>query len=622
MKRFVFCAVVTVAVGAGSPVWAADVILNEYNACGDSNFLQGTGSDSYWGRIEGNGGDWFEMAVITDHLDMRGWQLVISDGTGSPPQTLTLTNNAVWSNLRSGTIITVSEDLGNNVSDYIPALGKWWLNVKASDDSDGTYITAANFRVNNTNWQLTIKDSVGTVKFGPSGEGVMPTGGVGNDEVCKLQANPSAAITPLSAYSDGSTSTFGSPNSWSGGASNQDFSALRSIVPYTQLTSVRINEVLTHSDPDDDWIELYNTTGSPVDVGNWYVSDKLNDLTRYQIPAGTIIPANGYLVLHQADLGFGLDSANGDDVVLSAADGLGTMTGGRDYISFGASQNGVTFGRYPNGTGPIYSMNATQGAENSYPIVGPIVINELMYHPPDGPGGVDDVDHEFVELANVTGSPATLYTHFPVQNETHGWKLTGAVNFTFAIGTTIPANGFIVVVSFDPVLDPVKLASFLTTYDLSPTAQIVGPYTGKLSNSGDTVRLLKPDTPQPPPESFTPYVLAEEVAYLDHAPWPTAPDGVGPTLSRIGSTLIGNDALNWRASANFGGTPGCPNGFDVNVAGDIDGSQTVDSGDVSAFVSILLGLSDNYCQTSRADFNNDGVVNGNDVPGMTDALIP
>lgn len=620
MARIGICALIVAASFAEAR--AADVILNEYNAVGDSNFLQGTGSDSYWGRILGNGGDWFEMAVITDHLDMRGWQLVISDGTGALPQTLTLTNHAIWSDLRSGTIITVSEDLGNNASDYIPVLGKWWLNVRASDLSDGTYITAANFRANNTNWQLTIKDSMGATVFGPAGEGVMPASGVGSDEVCKLQADPSAAITPLSPYSDGATSTFGSPNSWSGGANMQSFAALRSVVPFFPLTSVRINEALTHSDPDDDWIELYNTTAAPVDVGNWYVSDKLNDLTRYQIPAGTIIPANGYLILHQGDIGFGLDSANGDDIVLSQADGLGVMTGGRDYISFGAAANGVTFGRYPNGTGPIYPMNATQGAENSYPIVGPIVINELMYHPPDLPGGLDNVDQEFVELHNVTGSPATLYTHFPVQNETHGWKLTGGVNFTFAIGTTIEPNGYLLVVSFDPVLDPVKLASFQAAYSLSPAAPIVGPYTGKLSNSSDTVRLLKPDTPQPPPESFTPYVLVEEIAYKDNAPWPSAPDGVGPSLSRIGSTQIANDPLNWRASAIFGGTPGCANGYDANLAGDIDGSATVDSADVSAFVAILLGQSSNYCELGRADFNHDGVVNGDDVPGMSDALIP
>ena len=64
-------------------LWGADIILNEYNAVGNADFLNGgdaaadedggRASDCYFGRVQGNGGDWFELVVITDHLDMRGW---------------------------------------------------------------------------------------------------------------------------------------------------------------------------------------------------------------------------------------------------------------------------------------------------------------------------------------------------------------------------------------------------------------------------------------------------------------------------------------------------------------------------------------------------------------------
>jgi len=46
----------------------------------------------------------------------------------------------------------------------------------------------------------------------------------------------------------------------------------------------------------EDWIELYNTTGSPVDLTGWYLSDKQSNPTKWQIPSGTV-PANGYLVV-------------------------------------------------------------------------------------------------------------------------------------------------------------------------------------------------------------------------------------------------------------------------------------------------------------------------------------
>lgn len=41
----------------------------------------------------------------------------------------------------------------------------------------------------------------------------------------------------------------------------------------------------------EDWIELYNTTGAPVDISGWYLSDDPGDPTKWTIPAGTIVAA-------------------------------------------------------------------------------------------------------------------------------------------------------------------------------------------------------------------------------------------------------------------------------------------------------------------------------------------
>lgn len=600
---------------------AADVILNEYNAVSDTQLLANNNSDPYWGQVAGNGGDWFELVVITDHLDMRGWKLRINDIT-NVPQTLTLTNHAVWSNLRSGTIITVSEELESNASGYNPVLGNWWLNVKAANTTSGTYITNANFRVNNDNWQLTILDNLDQVKFGPAGEGIQPLSGVGNNEVCKLEVDPSAAITPTSNYNDGATSTFGLPNKWNNGASTQDFSALRSVVAYHQLTNVRINELLTHTDPPlEDFIELHNTTGSAVDISRWYLSDQLDNLTAYQIPNGTTIPANGYIVFYQSQFGFGLNSSVGDEVILSEADGLGILTGGRDYLTFGAAENGVSFGRYPNGTGPLFAMQSrTPGAANSAPIVGPVVINELMYHPPDLPGGIDNRDHEFVEVLNITNAPIDLFTFFPDPGATHPWQLSGGVDYVFPTSTTIGPRGFLLVVSFDPILEPTKLADFQAAYGLDGSVQIIGPYSGSLSNAGESVRVMKPDTPQPPPGSFVPYILVDEVSYLDVAPWPTTPDGMGPSLERINPCVIGNDATNWTASIPDGGTPGFPNNNESYLAGDVCDPDDDDDGvpDISDNCQFTANPDqtdtdgDTLGDPCDPDDDNDGILDGAD----------
>ncbi len=214
-------------------IFGADVILNEYNAVANTEFLNGgdasadedggRASDSYLGRVQGNGGDWFELVVITDHLDMRNWKLDIFNN-GVFDETLDLTNHPIWADLRSGTIITVSEDLPSDIS-YNPGAGDWWINVQAENNANGFYIEASNFGVNNSNWQLRIRNSGGAVVFGPAGEGVSPASGVGDTEIFRLEAHPDASITANSIdYDDGrNLSTFGSPNRWG----LQDFNQLR-----------------------------------------------------------------------------------------------------------------------------------------------------------------------------------------------------------------------------------------------------------------------------------------------------------------------------------------------------------------------------------------------------------
>lgn len=220
-----------------SSLFGASVILNEYNAVDADGFLGGGTAaadedggrafDSYFGRVLGNGGDWFELVVITDHLDMRNWSLdIYTDGLLD--ETLSLTSHSIWSNLRSGTIITISEDVPSDIS-YDPAGGDWWINVRANDAANGNFIEATNFPVSSSNWQLRIRNAAGTVVFGPAGEGVSPASGIGGTEVFRLEADPSASIVPLSAdYDDADDlSTFGAANQWG----IQNMGVLRTVTP-------------------------------------------------------------------------------------------------------------------------------------------------------------------------------------------------------------------------------------------------------------------------------------------------------------------------------------------------------------------------------------------------------
>lgn len=580
-------AALSVAVLFVCRAYAADVILNEYNAVDDDTCLESPtpgacGSDVFWGERLGNGNDWFELVVISDGLNMVGWELVVVNDAGSANEEsflLKLTNATVWQNLRSGTLITISEDLRSNAEAYNPVVGNWWINARTSSESTATYVTVscitpacppneANWKVSNKRWQLTIRDHLGQVVFGPVGEGVNPLSGVGSDEVLKLEEDPTPTIDPLTSnYRDGGSSTFGAPNRWDGGAMVQDFSSLRSVVlPHTPLTTVRVNEVFSHSDdPTVDWVELINTTGKEINIGGWYLSDQFANLTgRYQIPAGTAIPAGGYLVFDQClmpptcsanELLFGFSSSRGDEVILAEANATGVLTGAKDYLEFGPVETGISFGRVPDATGEMFRLSVpTRGAGNAPPLIGPAVINEIMYHPPV-PTTTALTDPEFIELFNVGDAVVDLFTDFGAQG-VHPWLLTGGLDFAFSTGTSIPPHGYLVVVNFDPVFEPSKLADFLNIYGIDASVAIVGPYSGRLSNVSDSIRLRKPDTPE---LTFVPQVLVDDVTYFDFGEWPTAADGFGPSLERINANAVGQDPANWAANVNGRGTPGAAN---------------------------------------------------------------
>ncbi|HEU0010007.1 MAG TPA: lamin tail domain-containing protein [Verrucomicrobiae bacterium] len=343
---------------------------------------------------------------------------------------------------------------------------------------------------------------------------------------------------------------------------------------YTLLPDLVINEILTHTDPPlEDAVELRNTGANTVNLGGWFLSDSQDNFMKYRIPDGTSIAAGGFAVFYagQFDTGpnaFNFNSAHGEEVWLSAADAAGVLTGYRVGAKFGASANGVSFGRFRTSVGVDYpAMSARTfgvdspatvaqfrtgtGAANPAPLVGPVVISELMYHPPTGINGSED---EYIELLNVSGAPVKLFD--PI-NTTNTWRLEGA-DFTFPPNFTLGAGSNALVVNFSPT-DSAALAAFRGLYSVPSTVPVFGPYSGRLSNDGETIDLFKPDPPQPPPSpdaGFVPYILVDRVSYTDKVPWPsgTNVDGGGLSLQRKSPTSYGNEPLNWVASTPTAGS--------------------------------------------------------------------
>ena len=85
-RLFLFPTVLFILTGSFVFLSASEpILLNEYNAVGGSKFLKDDKSDSTLGRIEGNGGNWIEFVVTTDHADIRGLQLRWAEEAGAAP---------------------------------------------------------------------------------------------------------------------------------------------------------------------------------------------------------------------------------------------------------------------------------------------------------------------------------------------------------------------------------------------------------------------------------------------------------------------------------------------------------------------------------------------------------
>ena len=149
-----------------------------------------------------------------------------------------------------------------------------------------------------------------------------------------------------------------------------------------------------------------------------------------------------------------------------------------------------------------------------------LVINEIHYNPASSQG--NDDEYEFLELYNAGVSAADL----------EGYTFTEGVVHTFAAGASIAAGEYII------------LAVDSSSYSGS-ASQVFQWESGALGNGGEDIIITDASG-----------TVMDSVVYDDYDPWPTDPDGGGPSLSLTDPTLDNSDPANWEASWPHGGTPG------------------------------------------------------------------
>ena len=158
-----------------------------------------------------------------------------------------------------------------------------------------------------------------------------------------------------------------------------------------------------------------------------------------------------------------------------------------------------------------------------------IVINEINYK--DAP----DFDvKDWVELYNNSGAAVNVSGWvFKDEDDLH--------EFVLPVGTIMQANGYLVIVE--------DQAGFQALFP--GVVNVYGNLDFSLSGSGELIRIFDANGN-----------LVDNVTYDDQAPWPEAPDGLGPTLELIDPDLDNTLPENWQACNNAGfehGTPGAIN---------------------------------------------------------------
>ena len=299
----------------------------------------------------------------------------------------------------------------------------------------------------------------------------------------------------------------------------------------------------------DDWIEIYNHGLEAVDLSDMYLTDDLDETDKWRFAASdpdlTTIPAGGYLLIwadNEPEQGplhapFKL-SAGGEQIGLYDQEGRLI-----DAIRFGPQLQDVAMARERE----RWRMTElpTPGRSNTIGTGEPVLITEIMYNPSIEGQVPENLAEEFIEIHNQGAEPVDMST----------WRLVRGINFQFPEQTWLEAGAYIVVAA--------DVDTFQEKYP--EVGAVLGPWDGRLSNSGETIELVDTDGQ-----------TVDRLHYADQGDWAqrilgpwdnghrgwtwqAEHDGLGRSLELMALNRPNEYGQNWDASQIDGGTPGQAN---------------------------------------------------------------
>ncbi len=231
--------------------------------------------------------------------------------------------------------------------------GQIWINATTSNAEDMTL--AYRFGGNGLFQKVAMSDN-GTQNDGAA-----------NDGVFGVQLENIGSTVEYYFYAENETAGIFSPQ-----RAAYEYHILQAQVETSE--GLVINELLASNDAVmadeageyDDWIELYNTSNTEISTVGLYLSDNENSLQKWALPE-TTIPSNDYLIIWADEDGSQGDfhanfklSSGGETLTLSTESGEIL-----DVVIFGEQTTDISYGRFPNGTGPFGGMPPTFNADNS-----------------------------------------------------------------------------------------------------------------------------------------------------------------------------------------------------------------------------------------------------------------
>lgn len=319
-----------------------------------------------------------------------------------------------------------------------------------------------------------------------------------------------------------------------------------SVSAYAQIEVTEINYNSDSTYNSGNWLEIHNKGNTAVNLTGWQVTDA-NPFNIFNFPVNFTLAANAYVVLSDdtvkfksifpsvtnviGELGFGLSNSSDSITIYDNAANIVYNMAYWDSSPWQKTADGMGrtlefrgSGADPKLPGSWFAgcIGGSPGAAYT-PCNDPIVVSELNYNSilQFDPG-------DWIEFHNTTASPINMSL----------WELRDREDtnvFVFPAGTTLPANGYLVVVH-DSALFKAKFPNVLN---------YIAEMEFNWSNSGDRIRLFNAQTGR----------IQYSLVFNDKAPWPLLADGQGYTMELINENGIMNDGDNWKAGC-FGGSPG------------------------------------------------------------------